>query len=206
MATSPKLSRHLIKLATILNDEATYGEVVRWTQEGTAFKVFKKDVFANEILPLFYGHGNYNSFLRQLNIYGFKTVRVDKGFSLHEYHHPLFTKAKPQDMFLIHRVINRSCVKVAELALGGNKEARREGPSRAAKRQTLERAKAKTKAEEEEEEDADADAPKQWFNYHYDLCLNYNVPLLHRIAFTDSEEQYAFDLNEDFSFCTDVYV
>ncbi|XP_029818599.1 heat shock factor protein 2 [Manacus vitellinus] len=51
-----------------------------WSQNGRSFLVLDEQRFAKEILPKYFKHNNMASFVRQLNMYGFrKVVHVDSG-------------------------------------------------------------------------------------------------------------------------------
>lgn len=65
-----KSESFLTKLYTILSD-TTYDEIIHWDNDGK--KVIICDVInlCNIVLPKFYKHRNYSSFVRQLNMYGF---------------------------------------------------------------------------------------------------------------------------------------
>ena len=60
----------LLKLHDILNNKI-YTEIIHWDIDGK--RVIIRDVvnLCNLILPKFYKHHNYSSFVRQLNLYGF---------------------------------------------------------------------------------------------------------------------------------------
>lgn len=62
--------------------------IIRWINEGTAFKVFDIQKFESTLLPKYYRHNKFSSFQRQLNIYGFK--RLSRGDSAGAYAHPKF--------------------------------------------------------------------------------------------------------------------
>jgi len=61
------------KVHSILSNPA-YGDCIAWMPHGRAFKVTAPLVFEREVLPKYFGHGRYSSFLRSLNNYGFKHI------------------------------------------------------------------------------------------------------------------------------------
>ena len=64
----------LNKLFEMVNDPAT-DHHIHWNADGTAFIVKNQSDFSAEVLPHFFKHGNFNSFIRQLNMYGFHKVQ-----------------------------------------------------------------------------------------------------------------------------------
>lgn len=67
-------------------------DVVSWQPHGRCFRVHKQKRFVKEILPLWFRQSRYQSFQRQLNIYGFKrlTTGRDKG----GYYSEFFLRSK----------------------------------------------------------------------------------------------------------------
>ena len=65
-----KSESFLSKLHVILSDN-TYNEIIHWDIDGK--RIIVRDVInlCNLVLPKFYKHHNYSSFVRQLNMYGF---------------------------------------------------------------------------------------------------------------------------------------
>lgn len=56
-------------------NDPKYNDIVRWTDEGDAFIIINKNEFSDKVLPIFFKHKNLPSFVRQLNIYGFKKTK-----------------------------------------------------------------------------------------------------------------------------------
>ena len=48
----------------------TGDECFEWNEEGTQFWVTNVEIFSRDVLPGYFKHNNYASFIRQLNIYG----------------------------------------------------------------------------------------------------------------------------------------
>ena len=57
----------------MVSDPST-DNIVRWTDDGSAFLVLDEFAFARQLLPLYFRHKNFSSFIRQLNFYNFKYV------------------------------------------------------------------------------------------------------------------------------------
>lgn len=63
-----------LKAYEIVSDP-NYKEIVRWTKEGDAFIITDKNAFSDQVLPVYFKHKNLSTFIRQLNIYGFKKTK-----------------------------------------------------------------------------------------------------------------------------------
>ncbi|KAG2202805.1 hypothetical protein INT46_009965 [Mucor plumbeus] len=63
----------LNKLYNMVDDHTT-DELIRWSDDGLSFIVVRHEEFAKKVLPRFFKHSNFSSFVRQLNMYGFHKV------------------------------------------------------------------------------------------------------------------------------------
>eukprot|EP00871_Galdieria_phlegrea_P004147 jgi/Galph1/4733/GphlegSOOS_G3360.1 len=61
-----------------------------WTKSGRSFVVWHPVSFENEVLPNYYKHSNFSSFVRQLNQYGFHKLHPEAW----EFGHPLFLRKR----------------------------------------------------------------------------------------------------------------
>ena len=65
-----KKKSFLSKLYDILNNTA-YKEIIYWNKEDGGIIIADVNKFISMILPKYYNHNKYSSFVRQLNLYGF---------------------------------------------------------------------------------------------------------------------------------------
>lgn len=75
-------------------------EYIHWAHTLETFIITDVDAFSANVLPQYFRHGNFTSFIRQLNIYGFKKLNKRSEDNLHEFHHPFFQRGRPD--LLIH--------------------------------------------------------------------------------------------------------
>ncbi|KAJ9172846.1 hypothetical protein P3X46_016044 [Hevea brasiliensis] len=67
----------LIKTYEMIDDPLT-NSVVSWSQSGCSFVVWNPPEFAQDLLPKYFKHNNFSSFVRQLNTYGFRKIDPDQ--------------------------------------------------------------------------------------------------------------------------------
>lgn len=52
-------------------------EIATWSDDGLTFVVKDPETFASEVIPQYFKHNNFSSFVRQLNFYGFRKIKND---------------------------------------------------------------------------------------------------------------------------------
>ncbi|KAM0894869.1 hypothetical protein ACQ4PT_024195 [Festuca glaucescens] len=73
----PELAPFLTKVYEMVSDPAT-DAVISWTKAGSSFVVWDAHAFERDHLGRHFKHGNFSSFIRQLNTYGFRKVDPDR--------------------------------------------------------------------------------------------------------------------------------
>ncbi|XP_047306307.1 heat stress transcription factor B-2a-like [Impatiens glandulifera] len=61
-----------------LVDDKSIDEVISWNEDGSSFIVWNQTEFAKDLLPKYFKHNNFSSFVRQLNTYGFRKLVPDR--------------------------------------------------------------------------------------------------------------------------------
>ncbi|KAK8565367.1 hypothetical protein V6N12_058930 [Hibiscus sabdariffa] len=67
----------LIKTFDMVDDPST-NYIVSWSRGGSSFIVWDPHSFSTNLLPRYFKHNNFSSFVRQLNTYGFRKIDPDK--------------------------------------------------------------------------------------------------------------------------------
>jgi hypothetical protein len=98
--TLGKPNKFLLRLFNMLSDpkhESTIG----WTESGLSFEIKNIPEFSTVVLPQYFKHKNFSSFVRQLNMYDFHKER-DTG-EVQIYGHPCFVRGEKEKLTQVHR-------------------------------------------------------------------------------------------------------
>jgi len=85
-----------------------------WSEDGETFVVKNTDVFEKTVIPQFFKHSKFSSFVRQLNFYGFRkikyadTIKIDAKLEAEtanfwRFRHDKFQRGKPELLIEIKR-------------------------------------------------------------------------------------------------------
>nr|AMR72053.1 heat shock factor A4a [Fragaria vesca] len=80
-------------------DDSSTDSIVSWSAGDKSFIVWNPPEFARDLLPKYFKHNNFSSFIRQLNTYGFRKIDPEQW----EFANDDFVRGQPQLMKSIHR-------------------------------------------------------------------------------------------------------
>lgn len=101
----------LEKLFDILEDNRSYSHLIAWQPDGNSFIIKKVNEFSEIVLPRYFKHSNIQSYIRQLNMYGFSKTRHDSNH--HEFTHKLFQRGRRDLLPMIRRKTQQNSSKTA---------------------------------------------------------------------------------------------
>ena len=104
-----KLTSFLQKTYELVND-ASNASTIAWTSDGMGFTIKSVPDFTEHILPKYFRHNNFASFVRQLNMYDFHKSREEGSDNV--FHHQFFIRGRRSLLKEIHR-------KTSELGVAG---------------------------------------------------------------------------------------
>lgn len=73
-----------VKLHMILANPE-FQDIIAWLPHGRSWRIIQQKAFEERVLPLYFRHGRYSSFARQVNGWGFR--RVTHGSDYNSYYH-----------------------------------------------------------------------------------------------------------------------
>eukprot|EP00428_Durinskia_dybowskii_P081129 CAMPEP_0170433518 /NCGR_PEP_ID=MMETSP0117_2-20130122/42547_1 /TAXON_ID=400756 /ORGANISM="Durinskia baltica, Strain CSIRO CS-38" /LENGTH=716 /DNA_ID=CAMNT_0010693285 /DNA_START=37 /DNA_END=2187 /DNA_ORIENTATION=- len=83
-----------------------YSDCCGWGPNGDTIVIKKIEQFAKEIVPKYFKHSNFQSFVRQLNMYDFHKTVQDPSHG--EFAHEYFKKGQPELLIHIKRKANKA--------------------------------------------------------------------------------------------------
>jgi len=92
-------------------------EIASWSDGGDSFTIKDVDAFEAKVLPTYFKHSKFSSFIRQLNFYGFNKQRSDPDLQTRNakavrFSHEHFRRGQPE---LLHRIQRTTASRSAEV-------------------------------------------------------------------------------------------
>ncbi|XP_030506759.2 heat stress transcription factor A-8 [Cannabis sativa] len=75
--SASSIAPFLKKCYEMVNDDST-DSIISWNDTNDSFVIWDMTQFSVGLLPKYFKHSNFSSFMRQLNIYGFRKVHPDR--------------------------------------------------------------------------------------------------------------------------------
>lgn len=98
---APMKKNFPLKLHEILGNPE-FSHILSWLPHGRAWRIVRHKEFEEKVIPLYFRHGRYSSFARQVNGWGFR--RIKHGTDYNAYYHDSFLRGLPQSCTQMKRV------------------------------------------------------------------------------------------------------
>ena len=85
--------------------------MVRWSDSGDSIIISDINMFSEKVLPVYFNHNNYSSFIRQLNMYGFRKENKERKTKQEEYKNENFKRGHPE---LLQKIVRKKKVEEEE--------------------------------------------------------------------------------------------
>lgn len=82
-STTAKEPTFPVKLHMILSNPE-FQDIIAWLPHGRSWRILQQKAFEERVIPLYFRHGRYSSFARQVNGWGFK--RITHGSDYNSYY------------------------------------------------------------------------------------------------------------------------
>lgn len=100
--TSPgRIPNFPAKMYAILSRK-DLSDIITWMPHGRSWKVLKPREFEIKVIPTYFEHSKFSSFIRQANGWGFRRI-ISKGGDRNSYYHELFLRGRPYLIKLMRR-------------------------------------------------------------------------------------------------------
>jgi hypothetical protein len=104
--------KFLLKLYEILNDPNNK-HIIRWNETGSFIIISDMQELTKNILPIYFSHHNYSSFVRQLNMYDFHKIRNNTDKDEQCFIHEFFNRSRTiKDIKSFERNTNKKDLKL----------------------------------------------------------------------------------------------
>lgn len=92
------------KLNVILSDPETQ-HIISWMPHGRSWRIHEPQIFEQQVMPKYFKHTKWNSFIRLVNAWGFR--RMAKGSDRGAYYHELFLRGMTHLHEKMHRLTGK---------------------------------------------------------------------------------------------------